>query len=187
MEVYQMNKIFMLLLCLGMYGTAVYVTANNEVSPYEETYPEIGYKTVEEALNDLEMHYQKKLKLPLRVPPIAFTHHFGRFSNLNGDINDSFEVIFISNQLSENHYKINVRPVKYKIPIKDKYVIRTLELKSGEEAIYMTISGFNELVFEKDEWQYMLGIDKRISDPVTPEVLVDIANSIEYTIPNSTK
>lgn len=36
----------------------------------------------------------------------------------------------------------------------------------------------NFLVFEKDNWQYMLGIDKKILDKVTPEALVDIANSI---------
>lgn len=44
----------------------------------------------------------------------------------------------------------------------------------------MTISGFNVLVFERDGWQYMLSIDKRVSDKVTPETLLDIANSIEY-------
>ncbi|MFJ7972320.1 hypothetical protein [Psychrobacillus sp. NPDC096389] len=46
--------------------------------------------------------------------------------------------------------------------------------------MYMPISGFNVLVFEKDEWQYMLSINKKVSDKVTPEHLVDIANSINY-------
>lgn len=44
----------------------------------------------------------------------------------------------------------------------------------------MTISGFNVLVFDKDNWQYMLSIDKRASDKVTAENLVQIANSIDY-------
>ena len=36
----------------------------------------------------------------------------------------------------------------------------------------------NFLVFEKDNWQYMIGIDKKVSNKVTPEILIDIANSI---------
>ena len=44
----------------------------------------------------------------------------------------------------------------------------------------MTISGFNVLVFESENWQYMLSINKQVLDKVTPENLVEIANSIDY-------
>ncbi|MFS0689029.1 hypothetical protein AB1K89_07295 [Sporosarcina sp. 179-K 8C2 HS] len=165
--------------CLFFFLT-IYATANDKPSSYEEIYSEGGYKTVEAALDDFEQHFKQKLKLPLRVPPISFTHHFGRFNDLDGDINDSFEVMFINDQISENHYKINVRPIKNNIPIREKYVVKTFELKNGVIATYMTISGFNVLVFEIDDWQYMLSIDKRVSDKVTPETLLDIANSIDY-------
>jgi len=37
----------------------------------------------------------------------------------------------------------------------------------------------NFLVFEKDNLQYMLGIDKEVSNKVTPEILVKIANSTD--------
>ena len=177
-----MNKtisLFFISFCLLICGT-VYANALDKSSPYEKIYPEIGYKTVEEALNDFEQHFNRRLKLPLRVPPISFTHYFGRFNDLDGDINDSFEVTLISDQASQNHYKINVRPIKYKIPIKDKYILNTFGLNNGSEATYMAISGFNVLVFEKDDWQYMLSIDKRASDKVTPQTLVEIANSIDY-------
>ncbi|WP_251401586.1 hypothetical protein [Ureibacillus chungkukjangi] len=40
--------------------------------------------------------------------------------------------------------------------------------------------GFNHLVFERGSWQYMLSVDKGVSDKVTPEILVQIANSIDY-------
>lgn len=165
--------------CLLFYMT-MYATANDKPRPYEEIYFELGYKTVEDALDDFEHHFKQKLKLPLRVPPISFTHHFGRFNNLDGDINDSFEVTFINEQLSENHYKINVRPIKNNIPIREKYVVKTYELNNGVVATYMTISGFNVLVFKIDDWQYMLSVDKRVSDKVPPETLLDIANSIDY-------
>ena len=108
--------------CLLFFLT-IYATANDKPDPYEEIYPKIGYKTVEDALDDFEQHFKQKPKLPLRVPPISFTHHFGRFNDLDGDINDSFEVAFINDQLSENHYKIDVRPIKNNIPIREKYVI----------------------------------------------------------------
>ena len=158
----------------------IFANANDKPDPYEEIYPEIGYKTVEAALDDFEQHFKQKPKLPLRVPPISFTHHFGRFNDLDGDINDSFEVTFINDQLSEHHYKIDVRPIKNNIPIEEKYVIKTFELKNGTVASYMAISGFYVLVFERDDWQYMLSTDKRVSDKVTPETLLDIANSIDY-------
>ena len=165
--------------CLLFFLT-IYATANDKPSSYGEIYPEIGYQAVEDALDDFEQHFKQELKLPLRVPPISFTHHFGRFNDLDGDINDSFEVIFINEKLSENHYIINVRPIKNKIPIKEKYVIKTFELKNGIVATYTTISGFNVLVFERDDWQYMFNIDKRVSNKITPETLLDIANSIDY-------
>lgn len=42
------------------------------------------------------------------------------------------------------------------------------------------ILGFNLLVFERDNWQYVFSIDKKVSDRVTPEILVQIANSIDF-------
>ncbi|PUB08247.1 hypothetical protein [Paenisporosarcina sp. OV554] len=144
--------------------STVYATTSDKPSSYEEIYPEIGYKTVEAASDDFEKHFNEKLKLPLRVPPVSFTHHFGRFNDLDGDANDSFEVTLINDKISENHYKIDVRPLKNKLPIREKYVIKTFELKNGIVATYMTFSGFNFLVFERDNWQYTLNIDKRVSN-----------------------
>ncbi|MEK4229448.1 hypothetical protein [Solibacillus sp. FSL H8-0538] len=177
-----MTKTISLLLlsfCL-MISWTIYVTANDKPRPYEEIYPEIGYKTVEEASDDFEQHFKQHLMLPLRVPPISFTHHFGRFNDLDGDMNDSFEVKFINDKLSENHYIITVRPTKYKISIPEKYVIKAFELKNGNAATYMKVAGFNVLVFECGDWQYMLNIDERVSITVPLEVLVDIAESIDY-------
>lgn len=104
-------SLLLILLCL-LFFLSIYATANDKSSPYEEIYPEIGYKTEDDALEDFEQHFKQKLKLPLRVPPISFTHHFGRFSDLDGVNNNSFELKFINDQLSENHYKIGVRPIK---------------------------------------------------------------------------
>lgn len=85
--------------CLLFFVTA-YATVHDKSRSYEEIYPEIGYKTVEEALNDFEHHFKQRLKLPMRVPPISFTHYFGRFNDSDGNSNDSFEVTFISDKIS---------------------------------------------------------------------------------------
>jgi hypothetical protein len=37
------------------------------------------------------------------------------------------------------------------------------------------------IVFEKDNWQYMLSIDKRVSKQVSIQSLIEIANSIDYS------
>lgn len=182
----ELNKIYPLSLLLF----AVFIFgANKEIAnaspsdspqPFEEFFPEIGYKTVEAALKDFEQHFKQELKLPFRVPPISFTHHYGRFSNLDGEMNDQFEVTMISDQAPQKHYKIDVRPVQYKIPF-DKNTSQVLKLNSGHDALFINDSkiGFNMLVFERDQWQYVLSIDKDVSDKVTPEMLVQIANSIE--------
>ncbi|MFE6169740.1 hypothetical protein ACFVP8_17990 [Viridibacillus arvi] len=177
-----MKKIILIVIfsTCSLFFLTVFAIANDKPSPYEKIYPEIGYKTVVAASNDFEQHYKEKLELPLRVPPISFTHNFGRFNDLEGDNNDSFELVYINDHASENHYKIDIRPIKAKIPKRKKYVLNTYELKNGNEATFMRISGFNVLVFERGKWQYMLSIDKRVSDKVTPEILVEIANSIDY-------
>ena len=87
----------LLLISFGLlFFLSVYAAANDKSESYEKIYPEIGYKTVADALDDFEQHFKQELKLPLRVPPISFTHHFGRFNDLDGDYNDSFEVTFIN-------------------------------------------------------------------------------------------
>lgn len=176
---YKFFCVFLFLIyCLFFSENIGNANANGKPQPIEQVYTEIGYKTVQEAVNEAEMHFNQKLKLPLRIPPIEFTHHFGRFSDLEGEINDSFDVEFISDKSPENHYKIDVRPVKYKIQIRNKHVLGVYGLKNDNKATFMSISSFNVLVFERDNWQYILSIDKKTADKVTPEKLVEIANSI---------
>ncbi|MDV2682755.1 hypothetical protein RYX56_00050 [Alkalihalophilus lindianensis] len=165
----------------GLSDESVYAIKYEETQPIEIPYAEIGFTTVEEAVKEFEHYYQQDLKLPLKVPPLPFTHHFGRFTDLDGVANDAFELEFINEESPESHYILNVRPVQYKIPIKAKYTLKTYKLKNGEEATLINIAdSFVALVFERDNWQYMLSIDKRITDKVTPKILVDIANSIDY-------
>ncbi len=170
-----------LLFCVDEKGDSAFAIEIERSQPYEKIYPEIGYKTVEEAVRDFEEHFKRELKLPSRIPPISFTHQFGRFSNLEGDMNDTLEITFISEQESQHHFKIDIRPIKYKRQFSNKHISGVFKLNNGSDAKYMEklSLGFNHLVFERDHWQYMLSIDKDVSNIVTPEILVQIANSID--------
>lgn len=97
------------------------------------------------------------------------------------DMNDSFEAQYVNDKSPENHFKIDVRHLKNKINIKVRNIQEVYKLKDGQKAIYTSVKDANILVFEKGNWQYMISIDKRVSNKVTPDILVDIANSIDYT------
>jgi hypothetical protein len=73
-----------------------------------------------------------------------------------------------------------VKPVKFGLPIRKEHIDQTFKLKDGSQAIYSTTiaRGFNLLVFEKNDWQYVLNINKAVSDQIKPEILVEIANSV---------
>ncbi|PGY01635.1 hypothetical protein [Bacillus sp. AFS031507] len=164
--------IFIVLFLLITVGTSGNASANqsNTPRPFEEIYLEIGYQSVETAIKAFEHHFKQDVKLPLRQPPVAFTHQFGRFSNLEGNINDSFEVKYINDRILENHYKIDIRPLKNKLVFKDRGNQKVYKLQNGQKAIYMVDRLFNFFVFEKDNWQYMLGMDKRLANAVPPDV-----------------
>ena len=172
--------LFSILIC-GLYYGTVNAKPNDTPQSFEEIFTEVGYKSVADALDDFEHHFNQELKLPTRVPPISFTHYFGRFSNLDGEINDTLEVKFISDQLPDNHFKMDVRPIQHKITF-EKYKSKVFKLKNGTNATYIDDLkvGFNLLVFERDNWQYMFSVDADVSDKVTPEILVQIANSIDF-------
>ena len=168
-------------LILGINDGHVSGNTNDNPPPFEEIFLEIGYKSVDVAVDDFEQHFNQEVMLPLRVPPISFTHYFGRFSNLDGEVNDTLEVKFISEHFPNNHFKIDVRPIQHKIPF-EKYKSKVLKLKNGDNAIYTEnlFRSFKLLVFETDHWQYVFSINKDVSDEVTPEVLVQIADSIDF-------
>ena len=99
----------------------------------EYIYREIGYTTVEEAVREVEDRFKQELNLPLRIPPIEFTHILGRFNDMDGEENDSFEMKYINEKTPENHYKINIRPIQQKLKYKKEEVIKTIKLKDGNE------------------------------------------------------
>lgn len=170
-------------------GASVYAyhkPISAEREPFEKMYFEYGYKTIEEALSECNSHFNKKIKLPYRLPPIPFTHQFARCYQ-QGDVNDHFEVEYLYESKGDFHYMIRVNPaknMKHKFPRKSD-TIHTYDLQNRAVAVYGTTPSvgnrmpfFNVLSFELDGWHYILSIDKRIKRRVTEDVLVEIANSI---------
>jgi hypothetical protein len=154
--------------------------ANYTSEEFQKSYFEIGYKAVNEALEESNKHFKRDISLPVQLPRIPFTHSCGRFSNLDGEVNDKLEIKYVNKDIPQNHYKIFIQPVKNGLEFKENPIDKKLKTNDGSEAIYSTkaVKGFNILVFEKNGFQYVLSVDKRISDKVTPEILVGIANSI---------
>lgn len=155
-------------------------TVQAESYSFEKNYFDGGYKEVNKALRESEEYYNRPIALPTEVPPIPFTHIFGRFSKGYGEANVQFEVTYLNEDLGQNHFDIRIAPVEYKVEFKGDRIKKTFKLKDGQDAIFSEIFGFHLLVFEKEGWQYILSLDKRVSEQVLPEKLVDIANSIQY-------
>ena len=149
---------------------------------FEKNFIEVGYKEVNKALEESEKHFNRNIVLPIQIPPIVFTHNLGRFSNLEGNANDYLEIIYLNKDIGGNHYIIEIRSIDYKIKINEEHVNQVLKLNDGSEAVFSTImiQGFNTLVFEKKGFQYNLVIDTRVSDQVTLDSLMEIANSVIY-------
>ncbi|MFB7642259.1 hypothetical protein [Peribacillus butanolivorans] len=185
-----MKKIVIILFLLVIVHSSLVNAANSmnrEFSPFEESYLNNGYKTIDNALRECKKHFNfREVKLPTSLPPVPFTHHFGRFNNIEGNENDDCEFEYLNEKDSKNHYWIDIRPVENKINFHNsKHIIRTYKLKDGTEALYLATpqndgrSLGNFLVFEKNGWQYRLNIDSRIEDKITSNVLVEMAESVK--------
>jgi hypothetical protein len=181
----------MLLFTMLLNLQGVMVHAKSEVQsvlegePFEKMFYQYGYKSVDVELKECEKLFDKNINLPVKVPPVAFTHQYARCNDLEGN-NDHFEIKYLNQNQGSNHFMIRVNPLKHKlkgVPFKNN-VIHIYKLKDGSEAVYGTTpmtKSFNILLFEKESWQYVLSVDHRIGDIVTAEVLIEIADSIlEY-------
>ncbi|GIN39281.1 hypothetical protein [Heyndrickxia oleronia] len=65
----RINLIVLLLLNVIGSNEKAYANTNNPPRPFEEIFPEVGYKSVDEAIKEFEDYFKQDLKLPLRTPP----------------------------------------------------------------------------------------------------------------------
>lgn len=168
------SLVFSLILCLINFGV-VHAEEHGERESLEDGLYEIGYKTVKEAVNECEILFNEDIELPYKIPPVQFTHYLGR-CNKNIGINNDFEIGFFNENTPENNYTLSMRPKKHALTFKSRHINKTIKLDKGK-AFFLNNRIGNVLVFEKGNWQYIISTDKRVSEQVPLEVLVDIANS----------
>lgn len=181
LEVAMVKNIVTLAVCslLLLTSNSLSVHAQKQQS-FEEFFYSIGYKSVGEAITECNKLFKRKIILPTRLPAVEFTHQFGRCSNLEGRLNDKFEMEYITQNTSGKRYHITVRPSKYKIQGEQHHRIEgTYTLKDKTKAVLLRIREFETLVFEKNGLQYRLGLDGRGLHATPSEVLVQIANTIK--------
>ena len=75
---------------------------------FENKYTEAGYKSIEDSVKEFEAFCKCEVKLPEVLPPILFTHEFGRFSEDKKYINDVLEIRYVHENKSENIFKIDI-------------------------------------------------------------------------------
>ncbi|MEG0259273.1 MAG: carbon monoxide dehydrogenase [Lysinibacillus sp.] len=158
-----------------IFSTIEGVYANPQTPSFEGKFSEAGYKSVENAVKDFENHDNFKVRLPTILPSISYTHNFGKFYlDKEYSVNDALHIMFVNEDIKENIFKIDIRSLNNKLDFEGK----DYTLQDGTKGIYFEHQLFNFFVFEKYDLQYMLGINKKVADKVTPESLVEMANSI---------
>lgn len=112
-------------LCISGGWQSVKATQKTSI---EKHYHELGYKSVSNAIQETEAHYKTNLVLPKKLPPLDFSHSFGRFSKEN----EYLEIEYL-NEKKHLNYIINIFPAKYGnklLPFSDTKIT----LKDGTQA-----------------------------------------------------
>ncbi|WP_102691889.1 hypothetical protein [Rummeliibacillus pycnus] len=167
--------IFSFLLFLHINVNFVNAASND----FEKYYYDIGYKDISNALIESNELFKTNVALPSQLPALRFTHAFGKLNDLDGEENDELEFEFINEKSPNNHYKINIRPVAYKVIFEEKDIDQKVKLNDGSEAIFSkTFTDYNTLAFEKNGLQYILSVDQKSDKKISMKNLIAIANSV---------
>ncbi|MEK5187132.1 MULTISPECIES: hypothetical protein [Solibacillus] len=143
-------------------------------SSFEKKYAEVGYKSIEESVKEFQEFCKCEVRLPKALPPIPFTHEFGKFSEDKNYINDTLEIRYVHENKTENIFKIDIKLIDNELEFKGKEYL----LEDGTKAVYFEREYFNFMFFEKNNLQFLMGISNKITDIDPGEELVRIANSI---------
>ncbi|MFC7366491.1 MULTISPECIES: hypothetical protein [Bhargavaea] len=137
----------------------------------ENHYHELGYKSVSQAIQEAEFFYGTNIKLP-ELPPLEFTHSFGRFS----EEHENLEIEFL-NEKKRFNYIINIMPSEIRM---NTLGYTKISLEDGTQAYYSSSGTDHKVmvfIFEKNNWIYMLSIEEALLDNPL-QTLADVANSL---------
>ncbi|QPR69437.1 hypothetical protein I6G82_07530 [Lysinibacillus macroides] len=82
-------------------------------------------------MRESEAFFHKEIALPARLPSIAFTHHFGRFSHLSMPL---LEITYLNEYSGYTHYEIAITSNEYKSARPTD--AKTIRLDNGNQAFY---------------------------------------------------
>lgn len=171
MMIYKMFIIGVLSLSIAPAAYANFDNAETQKAMFD-----LGYESVYDALKESNSYFKREIKLPIQIPPLPFTHVLGRFNEKNG----SFEIEYLNQNFSP--YRITVIQKKAEIRWNENNATQTFTLKDGSKGSYFArkphMKSRNYFNFEKNGWKYFISVHPDVSDVVTPELLVEIANSI---------
>ncbi|MBS4199194.1 hypothetical protein KHA93_05935 [Bacillus sp. FJAT-49732] len=141
----------------------------------EKIYYDLGYKSIAEAIEETKSYFKTNLDLPKKLPPLNFSHTFGRFNREN----ENLEIEYLNEKKNFN-YIINIFPARNERDFFSSTDTK-ISLKDGTDAYYST-AGKDEkviivLMFIKNNWTYILSIEEKLLDDPLP-TLVEIANSL---------
>ena len=165
-------------LLLGINSGIGNAKAETPVPSFEEQSRKAGYKTVVEAVKEFEGHCKCEVIMPTMLPPIPYTHEFGRtYIDKEWGKNDSLAIRFLNRKERDVVFKIDIRIDK--IDFKKEFEVKEYTLKDGNKGFYFEKQLFEFFVFEKGELQYSLGISKKVKNIEPQTVLLEIANSVK--------
>ncbi|OLO40190.1 hypothetical protein BTR23_06740 [Alkalihalophilus pseudofirmus] len=141
----------------------------------EKQYEIMGYQTKSAAVKQFEQLYQKRVNLPIKMPPIEITHSFGIIDSYSYP--PKLEIEYVNENQPKEQIKMFIIPVEQGIYNKAQ-IAQTFILGDGGKAIQLRDRYHNILIFHKGDWEYILANSKRIEDKVSIQDLINMANSI---------
>ena len=173
------KKLFLTAILCFTITPEAYANFNNAET--QKAYFELGYESVYDSLERSNRYFNHEIKLPVQIPPIPFTHLFGRLNKHEDRNNSTLEIEYINQNGAP--YGITIFPVKSKVQLSElDSKAQFFTLKDGSKAGYISkpphIRWINHFYFEKNGWQYLIRVHSDVSNVITPELLVEIADSI---------
>lgn len=144
---------------------------------------ESGGELVEDAVRACEKRFGTAVHLPPQLPPVAFTHQYGRCYDMEGGLDEHLEIHYLNRYKPDNDYKIEL------YPLDNKQQLKHLSFQESELKDHTTINFFKGpintlqlLVFEKGNWQYLLTAENGASSEIGKQELTEIAKSLSHAV-----
>lgn len=153
------------------------------IDDYQQAILESGAELVEEAVRTCEEFFGKRIPLPPQLPPVPFTHQYGRCYDEQGGLDEHLEIHYKHQFKPEHEYEIELYPRENRQRL-DHLAFAEIELADHTVAMFYKgpINSIQLLVFEKGDWQYVLTAANRASSAIGQQALTEIAQSLVHVV-----